>query len=409
MAVMDRRLFTMGARWRAGAALAAGLLACTVGAGGGGVSAAAATLYVSQHGRAGAADTSCASAAFPAVMPAVAAAPVGATIVVCPGTYAGGVAVVKPVTLTGEHAVIDAAGHDNGFTVVASGATVQGFVVEGAIGEGILAVGKPGHPVADVTIRDNLVEGNDRGNPDGAPLKSSPYRECNAQGLVPGDCGEGIHLMVAVHSQVIGNTVVDNAGGILLTDEFGPNAYNTVADNIVMDNVYDCGITLASHSGAGFHGGVLHPTAGGIYDNLVAHNTLFDNGTKGQGAGVLMAGGLPGAAVYSNRVLDNTIDGNGLAGVTMHGHVAGMDMNGNVISGNIIGTNNLDGDRDFTPHTDLTTTGIIVATVSPVRVTITGNRLAGDAIGVWETGPVTVVGLASNTVAGVGRLAVTAS
>ena len=46
--------------------------------------------------------------------------------------------------------------------------------------------------------------------------------ECQAAGEVPGDCGEGIHLMSVADSTVAGNYVTGNSGGILLTDEFGP-------------------------------------------------------------------------------------------------------------------------------------------------------------------------------------------
>jgi parallel beta-helix repeat protein len=61
------------------------------------------------------------------------------------------------------------------------------------------------------------------------------------------DCGEGIHLMGAAHSSVVRNEVEDNSGGVLLTDETGPNHDNLISGNSVHDNPFDCGITLASH------------------------------------------------------------------------------------------------------------------------------------------------------------------
>jgi parallel beta-helix repeat protein len=382
--------------WCERAVLLGGMAAVVCWAGGGTGVASSQVFYVSPAAMASAADGSCATAAYTSIQAAVNAAPPGATVVVCPGTYDTAVLVVKPVVLQGQNATINATGHDVGITVVANGATVEGFTVTGATGEGILAVGKPGHPVEHVTIRDNTVVGNDRGNPTGAPIKNSPYRECNAVGPVPGDCGEGIHLMVAAYSSVIDNTVVGNAGGILLTDEFGPTDHNLIQGNVVVGNLLDCGITLAGHSPQAVVHGVPAPQKAGVYANVVTHNVAIDNGTVGQGAGILLATGAPGGGVYGNEVRDNVAEGNGLAGITVHSHVPGEDLNGNVIAGNVIGVNNLDGDADFTPHVDKATTGVIVATMGPLSITIQGNQITGDATGVWYTGPVHISGLASN-------------
>lgn len=366
-----------------------------------GAAAVGMTEYVASAGSAGSADTSCQSAAYASIQAAILAAKPGATIVVCPGVYRTAVTIMKPVTLEGDHATIASTGHGAGVTVVASGATVEGLTVTGAIGEGILVVGKPGRPIMRVTIRNNLVEGNDRGNPNGRPLKTAAYRECAASGPVPGDCGEGIHLMVVAYSVVADNTVVGNAGGILLTDEFGPNDHNRIVGNAVLDNVLDCGITVASHSGAGFARGKLAPTKGGIYDDTIEHNIVVGNGTVAGGAGVLLAAPLPGGAVYDNVVAFNTISGNGLSGVTVHSHVPGQNLNGNIIVHNTITTNNLVGDMDFAPHVDKMLTAVGVATVGPLSITIKDNRLVGDTYGVWHTGPVTIAGLDTNAFVGI--------
>jgi parallel beta-helix repeat protein len=363
--------------------------------------AAAATAYVAPSGRSGAADTSCQTAAYAAIPQALASS--ATTVVVCPGVYRTALTITRPVVLSGQGATIQATGHGPAITVVASGATVENLTVTGATGEGILVVGSPGHPVEHVTVRGNLVEGNDRGNPTGGPIKSSPYRECNATKNVPGDCGEGIHLMTAADSLVVGNTVVGNAGGILLTDELGPTDHNRIEGNRVLNNVFDCGITIASHSPAGFAGGKLAPAKGGIYDNVIEHNLVSGNGTVGQGAGVLLASPLPGGAVYDNVIAFNTITGNGQSGITVHSHVPGQFLNGNVIAKNTITLNNLTGDMDFSPHVDKVTTAILVGTVSPLSITIKDNVLADDAAGVWEIGPVTVTGLATNTDVGIGE------
>jgi hypothetical protein len=91
------------------------------------------------------------------------------------------------------------------------------------------------------------------------------------------------------------------------------------------------------------------------------------------------------------------MSGNGLAGLTLHSHLPGEDLNGNVIEGNTIGTNNVDGDYDFSPHVDPVPTAVILATVGPVRVTVASNMLSDDTYGIWMAGPVTVAGESSNT------------
>ncbi len=151
-----------------------------------------------------------------------------------------------------------------------------------------------------------------------------------------------------------------NAGGILLTDEFGPTHGNLIAGNIVTDNAYDCGITLPGHNLAvNPQTHAFMPAFGGVYGNVVRNNIVLDNGIQGQGAGIGIFAPAPGTASYDNVIEDNAISGNGLAGVALHGHVAGAYVGGNTISGNYIGPNNLDGDTDVSPTADNATTGIL--------------------------------------------------
>ena len=363
-----------------------------------GVAASGSTLFVSPTGASGGVGTSCATAAYSKINDAVTAASAGDIVVVCAGTYTEDVAVSKALTLSGQGATIDATGLDNGIKITASNATVMGFTVENATGEGILAqqpipVKGPmvqgqqlytGMPITDVVIKHNVVQNNDQG---GLPanVKTTKYVECQAQGPVPGDCGEGIHLWSVAHSQVLLNTVTGNAGGILLTDEFGPTHGNLIAGNVVTDNAYDCGITLPSHNlGRDPQTGKLMPTFGGVYDNTVRNNILLDNGLLGQGAGVGIFAPGPGTASYANVIESNTIVGNGLAGVALHAHAPGAWVGDNVIRNNVIGTNNLDGDPDVSPTADTATTGILVwSAATPIKVTISGNTIFGNWYGIW--------------------------
>ena len=372
-----------------------------------GVAAASSTaLYVAAGGSSGNTDTSCATAAYTTITSAVDAAQAGATVVVCAGTYAEDVVLPKALTLAGQGATIDATGLDNGVTITASAVTVEGFTVENATGEGILAHAIPipgpvvngqqlftGHSLTRVVIKHNVVEHNDLGTP------TSSYKECQPQGQVPGDCGEGIHLMGVADSDVLINTVTDNSGGILLTDEFGPTHGNLIAGNIVSDNAADCGITLASHNlGRNPTTAALMPAFGGVYGNVVRDDIVVDNGLQGAGSGIGIFAPFPGAAAYDNLVEGNTTVGNGQSGISLHSHAPGAWIGGNRIVDNLVGPNNLVGDSDATPP-DTATTGILVwSAASPVGITIAGNTVFDDWYGIWLSATVRAPGAAhSNT------------
>jgi hypothetical protein len=352
---------------------------------------AASTLYVAPlRGRAKLPDV-CKTAKFSNINTAIKAAAVGDTVMVCPGTYRGsasmtvktaagsitissGALIETRIHLVGmPGAIINAEGLVNGITVFgpgAAGATVRGFTAEDAIGEGILAAG-----TGAVTISDNTVVHNDNGTP------KSPWPFCAASGNVPGDCGEGLGVLTTSNSKILDNTIEFNSGGILMSDELGPTSYNTIEGNLVEDNESDCGITIVGHNAKGVNAkGVPQPSAGGVFGNVVKANVVISNGTTGEGGGILLAG----AASYDNTISDNQISGNGLAGVTIHEH--GFDaLNGDVISGNWFGTNDITGDPG-TP--DQVTTGVFIERDTPklptVYVTVRNNTIAWDVIGIYD-------------------------
>jgi parallel beta-helix repeat protein len=339
---------------------------------------------------------SCGSAAYRSIGAAASAVAQGGTVIVCGGTYHEDVTVTKPLSLLGRpHTVIDAAGKINGIRITAPHVTVSGFRVANATGEGILV-----RSADYVTIERNVVTHNDLGGWPVHPVRTT-YAECQTvgtgAGAIPGDCGEGIHLMGSSYSTVQDNVSTGNLGGILLSDETGPAAHDRVAGNTATRNLFECGITVVGHNPNAAPGGVPAPRVAGVYANAIVGNHSSGNGTKGGGAGVVLATGLPGGAVYDNLVAGNWISGNGMAGVSVHSHVPGQFLNGNVITRNLIGINNVVGDSDFAPHVDKRTTGVLVGTVAPLSITISGNVITGDHFGIWTTGPVTAAGERDNS------------
>ena len=373
------------------------------------------TLYVSPSAKSHGSDRSCGSAAFKTIKSAVAAARAGSTVVVCAGTYHEQVVLAKPVTLTGHRATIDESGVTPGLKVTLPGlgtqtiyaavivasshVTFQGFTVRHAVGEGLLAAGL-GHVLYGVSVRHNTVVHNDLGS-----IKlGSPYFECAAEGSVPGDCGEGVHFTGVAHSAIRDNYISQNSGGTLLSDDTGPTHHNVIEGNVVTRNELDCGITVPGHNPRALNSkGVPQPSVAGVYDNVIRHNVVTDNGLKGEGAGVLFANAGPGTASYNNRVEGNYIANNELPGVTMHAHTLKPrtfeDLNGNVIVSNAIGKNNIGGDPlDGPPGpSDKHTTGVLVFSGGThVHVTIARNVVSDNAIGIWLSKPVTASGLRTN-------------
>jgi hypothetical protein len=408
---------------RLACALAAPLLAAAAIAGQASTASAAPAghgshaLYVSPQAYPHARDRSCRTAAFRTIQSAVNAAPAGGTVVVCTGTYHEQVVLSKPLSLNGQDAVINQAGVTPAFMVtlpglgkqtifagvviVSSDVTISGFKVTKAQGEGILAAGLGG-TITGVNISDNAVVNNDLGG--GVPPKSK-YFQCAAQGVVPGDCGEGIHLAGSVaYSTIHGNYSAGNSGGILLSDDVGPTHGNLVDDNTVTGNTADCGITVPGHNPLALNAkGVPQPAVAGVYENVIKDNVVTNNGVQGEGAGVLFANAGPGTASYDNLVEGNYIAGNGLAGVTMHAHTIAKgqfeDLNGNVIVRNAIGKNNLDGDPlDGPPGpADRLTTGVLVFSGGTrVSVKIARNHIFDNSIGIWLSKVVTATGLRTN-------------
>jgi hypothetical protein len=331
------------------------------------------TVYVSPAGVTGAADQSCGTAAFSSVQDAVNAVPAEGTVIVCAGTYDESVTIAQSMTLAGRPgAVINATGQDYGVGVGASYVTVSGLTVEnasanGLLSDGIITAGEVNGGVAignHVTIIGDTTENN---------------------------AGSGVDLNSTTGSSAIDDVSKGNSVGFNVSDDFGlPATDNSIIGSIAEDNSGGCGIALADHTGAGISG------------NRVIGNISDDNGLgsptgtdASAGSGVILAGIAGG--IFDNTIAGNTFNGNGHAGVDVHAHVPGMNMTGNVITGNWIGVNNLRGSEN-----DPDTTGIYLGDASPMTITVRDNFVSGDYYGVFESGgPITVNSVGDNFYTGV--------
>lgn len=346
----------------------------------------------------------------------------GQTIIVNPGTYNEMATVTKPVTLIGSSdlsnpSVVDATGLAHGFYLdgVNTGpVTVENFVVENANREGILVENS-----SQATIQNNFVQNNDQslvlsgsgcspGSPPCCP-KAFPFDQ--------DDCGEAIHLRGVTFSSVLHNTVVNNRGGILLTDETGPTNNNVVGQNVVKDNPTDCGITLPSHPkcGAGssdmtgcIGGPEIGKPAFGVFDNLIVHNMSESNGASGTG----VFAPTPGTMAYGNTIVDNVLTDNGAGGVVYHSHNANQNLNYNVIAGNVISGNGPDPDSEggntapvgiviFSDGSAKTPGGMPAPAAPLMGINVTRNFITNEGVDVWVgNGTATNVTLSYNDLLG---------
>ena len=336
----------------------------------GGASAAPspAWAYVSPSGMASAADRSCGTAAFSSVQAAVDAVAAGGTVIVCAGTYAESVTVTKSLTLAGRHgAIINATGQGYGVGVAASHVTVSGLTVEDA---------SVGGPLADGIVTAGLV---------GETMIPASYVTI-IRDVTKDNAGSGIDLNSTTGSSAIDDVSEGNSVGINVSDDFlQPATGNAIIGNVANGNAGGCGIALADHTGKG------------ISHNRVIGNVSDDNGlgtptgtAASAGSGVILAGATGG--IFDNTISRNTFDGNGHAGFDVHAHAPGMNLAGNVVTGNRIGRNNLRGSEG-----DTETTGVYLGDAGPLTITVRGNIISGDYYGMFAAGgPVTIKGVRHN-------------
>ena len=354
--------------------------------------AEAATLCVNHKG-----SGSC----FSSIGAAVAAASANDTIKVAEGTYKEDVIIDKSLSLIGanqKRTIIDASRLSNGIYIDGidnpglSNVVVSNFKVENANFEGILVAN-----ASSVTIKNCMILLNDRNQTTAPSCPGIPSFETGESF----DCGEGLHLTGVDHSTVANNTIEENTGGILLSDDTGTTHDNTIMGNMVMNNPFDCGITLASHPAAALTGS---SSPLGVFNNTIAANSSLNNGlfVPGAGAGVGIFDSVVGAKAYGNTVIHNRLEGNGLPGVALHSHTPGQNLNDNMIIGNRINGNG----QDTSDAATTGPTGINIFGVSPITGTvISQNVITHESLDIVVSTP-SDVEADNNDLHGAGRVGV---
>lgn len=345
----------------------------------------------------------------------------------------------------GRSAVLNATGLDHAVYVGGvSGVTVKGCVAKNADREGILVENS-----ADDHIANNEVLNNDQsmgltvgtgsppcptfispGTPGTSAILCCPDAYSGGPGNFPednDDCGEGIHLRGVTQSVVEGNSVHDNIGGILLSDETGPNSNNLIVDNSSSHNLKfggDCGVTLASHvmcgPGSSDAAGCLRAEpvegvlqANGVFHNAVVNNVLEQDGASGAGI-FTNPGGPPGAATkaYGNLISENVVEDNGQPGISIHVHAANGNADNNVITENTVSGNGGDSEAEgpTPPHTGIEVLsnaafGVPFGAAAPIAGTVVSqNKVLDEDIDLWMGNTDTTVNVFLNDLLGNGAV-----
>jgi nitrous oxidase accessory protein NosD len=334
------------------------------------------TVYVSANG---AGSGNCHHPDAATIQQGVTQAPAGATVIVCPGTYKESVNITTPrLTLHGlRGAVVDATGQSYGIGIGADRVTVTGMTVHNAAknlvdpADAQPTCGNPGNPLCagivtvvagvpgnHLVITDNELTGNIGFGLDVVSTFDSRIKENDASS-----------------NGVVGINVVDDVPGI-------PVRHNQIIGNRASDNASGCGIALASHTGAG------------VIDNVVLDNRADRNGLPAGGAGVLLATPVPNGQVRLNKLVGNSVNGNGHSGIQVHFHAPTATVDGNSIVDNRIGQNNVRGD---VTAADPDTTGILIGSNSPLNIVVRGNSISHDVVGIFVAGPTVTLRAQGNT------------
>jgi parallel beta-helix repeat protein len=180
----------------------------------------------------------------------------GDKIIVHPGTYYENIIIDKSVSLKAvEGAVVDS-GMGNGFTIVESDVSIQGFIVTGVPGRRTMGIYIASY-VTGCTIKNNVIENKIFG------IRVYGYGNTITGNECSGSVSAGIGL-VGNQNTVSHNICYDNSYGIAMRGDQNAVSHNKCYDNLT------AGILTQINVAEG---------------NTLTHNLSYDNGGAGMAIG----------------------------------------------------------------------------------------------------------------------------
>ncbi|GAA2879131.1 hypothetical protein GCM10010472_41200 [Pseudonocardia halophobica] len=322
----------------------------------------------------------------------VAAAPSGATVKVCPGTYTGTITLTKPITLLGARAGVDArtgrtdlraesvvdGKGGSGFTVAGgvSNVRIDGFTIsnatqtKGASTGGVLAVNRG----SGITITNNVitrfsfgVNMNSNGQVASAVTRNR-FAENNGEGGQAGVflcCGTANNL-----------TISDN----LFTGHDGDAAaaVNTAGDPAS----WSTGLRIERNQSIDDATFAVVTNVDGL---VVAHNQVVrrPTATTGVGTGILVGGATKNVKVTGNVLTDGARNGISVTQDFSPVRNTGLTVNTNTVVNRLNGIRLVDqtsGTISGNTVAQSTGTGILLEGAANSGVTVTGNRSFQNAV-----------------------------
>ncbi len=227
------------------------------------------------------------------------------------------------------------AGDTDGLKITADGSTIRGLVINQFNGDGIEIIAGDGN-----TISDNFIGTDASGEIDLGNLLFGVHVNQSANNLIDGNLlsgndhsGAAIRGAASVNNDFTGNLVGTNAAG---TTAIG-NAFHgfvvvsEAEGNFIGSAVEDAGNLISGNLGVGVFLAVQSATGNSVMGNQIGTDLEGASAISNSSYGVYVAN-----SSY-NKIMDNLVSGNGLAGVVLQG----IGSSENVLLENLIGTDEL--------------------------------------------------------------------
>lgn len=230
-------------------------------------------------------EIECPNAAFASIQAAVAAAPPGGTIKVCPGQYNESVVVQKPLTLTAprqmgratrcpsdaatdptRYAIVDSPGFGDGLRLQADGIVLEGFVAQGNLRGIVTDPAFSGYLIRHTIAQNNTI---------GITFRSSGALESTVERSCLRGASVALNSFVLRRAQVEGNEVTHNGFGMALVNSTDVGViHNDVSDSSGTGVFISLGtnVSLLRNHVARSGAGLVHASSTGVIaSNLIEH------------------------------------------------------------------------------------------------------------------------------------------